>query len=37
MTPQTKQQAIEKLHGVLNKIGTNDKWRDLRDRAHLAG
>ena len=27
MTPQTKQLAMEKLHGVLNKIGTNDKWR----------
>ncbi|MEO8050794.1 MAG: M13 family metallopeptidase [Acidobacteriota bacterium] len=27
MTPQTKQLALEKLHGVLNKIGTNDKWR----------
>jgi putative endopeptidase len=27
MTPQTKQLAMEKLHGVLNKVGTNDKWR----------
>jgi len=28
MTPKTKQLAMEKLHGVLNKVGTNDKWRD---------
>src|SRR5882724_1449168 len=27
MTPQTKEQALEKLHGILNKIGTNDKWQ----------
>jgi endothelin-converting enzyme/putative endopeptidase len=27
MTPQTKQLAMDMLHGVLNKIGTNDKWR----------
>jgi endothelin-converting enzyme/putative endopeptidase len=27
MTPQTKQLAMEKLRGVLNKVGTNDKWR----------
>ena len=27
MTPATKQLAMEKLHGVLKKIGTNDKWR----------
>ena len=27
MTPATKQLALEKLHGVLNKIGTNDKWQ----------
>jgi len=27
MTPPTRQLAMEKLHGVLNKIGTNDKWR----------
>jgi endothelin-converting enzyme/putative endopeptidase len=28
MTPETKQRAIEKLHGVTNKIGYPDKWRD---------
>ena len=27
MTPQTKQQAAVKLKGILNKIGTNDKWQ----------
>jgi len=26
MTPATKQQATVKLRGVLNKIGTNEKW-----------
>jgi endothelin-converting enzyme/putative endopeptidase len=26
MTPKTKEQALVKLHAVLNKIGTNDKW-----------
>ncbi|HTB19478.1 MAG TPA: M13 family metallopeptidase [Bryobacteraceae bacterium] len=28
MTPATKQQAIIKLHGIANKIGYPDKWRD---------
>ncbi|HLW55674.1 MAG TPA: M13 family metallopeptidase [Candidatus Angelobacter sp.] len=28
MGPETKKQALEKLHGVLNKIGYPDKWRD---------
>jgi putative endopeptidase len=28
MTPATKQQALEKLHAVANKIGYPDKWRD---------
>jgi endothelin-converting enzyme/putative endopeptidase len=28
MAPQTKQQALVKLHAVLNKIGYPDKWRD---------
>ena len=28
MTPETKRKAIEKLHGVTNKIGYPDKWRD---------
>jgi putative endopeptidase len=26
MTPQTKEQALLKLHGVLNKIGTKENW-----------
>jgi putative endopeptidase len=28
MTPETKRQALEKLHAVANKIGFPDKWRD---------
>ncbi|MGA8490896.1 MAG: M13 family metallopeptidase [Terriglobales bacterium] len=28
MTPTTKQNALEKLHAVANKIGYPDKWRD---------
>ena len=28
MTPETKKQAIEKLHAVTNKIGYPDKWSD---------
>ena len=28
MSPQTKQQALTKLHGIRNKIGYPDKWRD---------
>jgi endothelin-converting enzyme/putative endopeptidase len=28
MTPDTKKQAIEKLHAVANKIGFPEKWRD---------
>ncbi len=28
MSPATKQQAIEKLHGIRNKVGYPDKWRD---------
>ena len=27
MTPATKKLALEKLAGVLNKIGTNEKWQ----------
>jgi endothelin-converting enzyme/putative endopeptidase len=27
MTPQTKQKALEKLHGILNKIGSNENWK----------
>ncbi len=28
MSPATKQQALEKLHTLVNKIGYPDKWRD---------
>jgi len=28
MSPETKKQALIKLHGVRNKIGYPDKWRD---------
>jgi putative endopeptidase len=28
MSPETKQQALSKLHGIRNKIGYPDKWRD---------
>ena len=28
MGPQTKAKALEKLHGMVNKIGYPDKWRD---------
>jgi endothelin-converting enzyme/putative endopeptidase len=28
MNPATKQQALEKLHAIVNKIGYPDKWRD---------
>jgi putative endopeptidase len=28
MSPGTKQKALEKLHGITNKIGYPDKWRD---------
>jgi putative endopeptidase len=28
MSPETKQQALQKLHGIRNKIGYPDKWRD---------
>ena len=28
MGPQTKEKALEKLHGIVNKIGYPDKWRD---------
>jgi len=30
MSPATKQQALLKLHGMANKIGYPDKWRDYR-------
>jgi putative endopeptidase len=28
MSPDTKKQALEKLHAIVNKIGYPDKWRD---------
>ena len=28
MSPETKKQALEKLHSVVNKIGYPDRWRD---------
>ena len=28
MTPETKKQALVKLHAITNKIGYPDKWRD---------
>ena len=28
MGPQTKARALEKLHGIVNKIGYPDRWRD---------
>jgi endothelin-converting enzyme/putative endopeptidase len=30
MSPQTKEQALAKLHTIRNKIGYPDKWRDYR-------
>ena len=28
MRPETKKNALEKLHTIVNKIGYPDKWRD---------
>jgi endothelin-converting enzyme/putative endopeptidase len=28
MTPATKEQAMVKLHGIMNKVGTKDHWLD---------
>ena len=28
MSPATKQQALEKLHTIVNKVGYPDRWRD---------
>ncbi len=30
MSPATKEKALEKLHGMVNKIGYPDRWRDYR-------
>jgi putative endopeptidase len=41
MSPQTKKQALEKLHGIRNKIGYPDTWRDYSplkiERTDFAG
>jgi putative endopeptidase len=41
MSPETKQQALNKLQGIRNKIGYPDKWRDYSSvkiaRADFAG
>ena len=41
MSEATRQQALSKLHGVTNKIGYPDKWRDYSsvqiDRSDFAG
>ena len=35
MSPETKQQALVKLHSIRNKIGYPDKWRDYSS-VHIA-
>ena len=30
MSPETKQNALAKLHSISNKIGYPDKWRDYQ-------
>ena len=37
MSPATKIQAKEKLHGVMNKIGYPDKWRDYTSLVIVRG
>jgi putative endopeptidase len=37
MTPETKRNALEKLHAVTNKIGYPDKWRDYNDLLVVRG
>jgi endothelin-converting enzyme/putative endopeptidase len=37
MSPETKQQALAKLHGIVNKIGYPDKWRDYSSLNIVAG
>ncbi len=37
MSPETKQQALAKLHGIRNKIGYPEKWRDYSSVAIARG
>jgi len=37
MSPETKRQAFEKLHSVVNKVGYPDKWRDYSSVKILPG
>ena len=37
MSPATKEKAREKLHGVMNKIGYPEKWRDYSSVKIVAG
>jgi endothelin-converting enzyme/putative endopeptidase len=37
MSPETKKQALIKLHAVANKIGYPDKWRDYSSLQVIAG
>ncbi|MCU1270452.1 MAG: Endothelin-converting enzyme 1 [Acidobacteriaceae bacterium] len=37
MSPETKQQALIKLHGIRNKIGYPDKWRDYSSLTIVPG
>ena len=37
MSEETKKRALEKLHGMVNKIGYPDRWRDYSPLAIAAG
>jgi putative endopeptidase len=37
MSPETEQQALVKLHGIRNKIGYSDKWRDYSSLTIIPG
>jgi putative endopeptidase len=37
MSPVTKVRAKEKLHGVMNKVGYSDKWRDYSNLTIVRG
>ena len=37
MSPETKVRAKEKLHGVMNKVGYPDKWRDYSSVSIVRG